>query len=280
MSEMLDALINLDVAADLPSIPMINLSVINACFNSNKGVITSKPEYVVTANSYGKGNIVLPPGSLIRCLDLLQLRENVLADLENSGFALGRKLSTNDKARWDKELGASLFKNLEIPLHQIGDPSVWAYLTLFVFWDLPTWRFPKAEEKDELDLVNAPEAKSSKNPYLRSAGGPRNVLRKCWDRAYILGPELGTEGHAATVQGLGEDELVNIFERTTIGNNRKLASAIVETVLLKHPIRSQRMDVVRRFTKAVLRKTPTTHFVSLEKQLLPALSDIYDSVMP
>jgi hypothetical protein len=278
MSNNLDQLVNLGDLSGTPSIPLVSESVIVKLFRDNKGIITEKPDYVATAASFGNGHIVLPPGALIKPSDLMNLRERVISDLINAGFTVGKKLSTEDKAVWDRTLGASLFTNLRIPLAQIGDPGVWTYLTLFVFWEFPTWRFPKKEEKDEPDLVDTEPTKSNKKPYLRSSGGPRNVLRKCWDRAFVLGPDLGLDGHPATVQSLGEDELVNIFERTTIGNNRVLAEAIVDTIFRKRPIRKERMDIVRKFTKAVLRKTPTTHFASMGKKLPAALSDIFDSV--
>ena len=278
MSNNLDQLVNLGDLSGTPSIPLVSESVVAKCFRENKGIITERPDYVANASSFGNGHIVLPPGALIKPIDLMNLRERVISDLNNAGFTVGKKLSTEDKAVWDRTLGASLFTNLRIPLAQIGDPGVWTYLTLFVFWDFPTWRFPKKEEKDEPDLVDTEPTKSNKKPFLRSSGGPRNVLRKCWDRAFVLGPDLGLDGHPATVQSLGEDELVNIFERTTIGNNRVLAEAIVDTIFRKRPIRKERMDIVRKFTKAVLRKTPTTHFASMGKKLPTALSDIFDSV--
>ena len=278
MTDHLDQLVNLGELTNIPSIPLISEIVVAKYFRDNKGVIKEKPDYVATTESYGTGHIVKPPGATIQPSELISLRELVISDLLKKGFVVGKKLSTVDKAVWDRTLGASLFTNLKIPLAQIGDPGVWAYLTLYVFWEFPTWRFPKKEENDEPDLAGTEVSKSKKKPYLRSSGGPRNVLRKCWDRAFVLGPDLGMDGHSALVQSLGEDELVNIFERTTIGNNRVLAEAIVNTILIKRPIRKDRMDIVRQFTKAVLRKTPTTHFASMGKKLPAALSDIFDSV--
>jgi len=279
MSEYLELLVKVDIADVLPSIPMISEAVISSCFRENKGVVKEKPAYAISECSYGLGHIVMPPGSRITSKELSKLRDLVIMDLEKAGFPLGKKLLRDDKAVWDKALGASLFDNLKISFGQTGEAGVWAYLTLFVFWDFPTWRFPKNEEADEPDLFDSQLAKKSTRPFARSAGGPRNVLRKCWDRAFVLGPDLGTDGLAANVQSLGEDELVNIFERTTIGNNRYLAAAIVETILLKRPLRHDRMEVVRLFTKVVLRKTPTTHFASLGRQLGPTLSDIFDSAI-
>ena len=278
MTNYLDQLVNLGELTNTPSIPLISESVVANYLRDNKGVIKEKPNYVATTESYGTGHIVLPPGAIIQQSELIKLRELVISDLVDAGFVIGKKLSTVDKAVWDRTLGASLYNHLKIPLAQIGDPGVWAYLTLFVFWDFATWRFPKGEEKDEPDLIATEPTKSNKKPHLRSSGGPRNVLRKCWDRAFVLGPDLGMDGHAATVQSLGEDELVNIFERTTIGNNRVLAEAIVNTIFIKRPIRKDRMNIVRQFTKAVLRKTPTTHFASMGKKLPTVLSDIFDSV--
>jgi len=156
---------------------------------------------------------------------------------------------------------------------------VWAYLTLYVFWEFPTWRYPGRRQSSTTFGIRGNEDEFQRN-FQRSAGGARNVLRKCWIRTTALGPDLGTDGLSATVEVLNEDELVNVFERTTLANSRELLRAIVETIYIKRPTSQDRMFAVRRFASAVLHRTPTTHFGILGEKLLPTLSDIFDAVNP
>lgn len=276
MSNLANVLFNIDTMEETPIIPTISKAVILEKFKNNNGKVIAKPDYAADNSSFGIGRIARPPGQLVLPSDLMKIRAELINDLKSANIELLSDISsTVDKNNWDRVVGDSLVKNLPLSLAQANNQGVWAYLTLFVFWDFPTWRFPGTRKKAiELD-DDLPKSK-----YERSEGSARNVLRRCWIRAHVLGPELGSEDLSAIVEPLQEDELTNLFERSTLGNNKELIQAMVKTIYIKHPISDKRMHPTRRFAKAVLHRTPTTHFGVLGDKLLTVLSDIYDSVNP
>jgi hypothetical protein len=250
----------------IPRIAQAEVARLLATF-SNK----QKPSYIELPTGLGDGNIVRPPGRLITPTELSLLREEVLADLALLGFSLGSKISSSDqKVRWDREVGASLLRHLPISAVQASENGVWAYLSTFVFWDFASWRYSSFSKDDGDEQVN---------PSERSLGGHRNVLRKCWIRAYVLGPELGIGNDTKSAEHLKEDELVNLFERSTLGDNHELARAITRTVYRHHPDATRRMLFTRELTKRVLRKTVSTHFSYLGSSMDDLLDEIALSVI-
>lgn len=270
MTAQIEPLFTIDIGEESLLIPAITKEVVSRIFAKNEGPLTSRPDYAANPTSYGKGPIAKPPGALVSPEKLMKLRTDVIADLESAGFEINAQISS--VTDWDRALGESLKKNLKMSLVQENDQGVWAYLTLYVFWEFPTWRY------------HGRKGKGSDGEIIYSAkrweGGNKNVLRKCWMRASALGPDLGTDGLSGTVEVLNEDELVNVFERTTLARNRDLLRAIVQTIYIKRPTSDNRMFAVRRFATAVLHRTPTTHFGILREKLLPTLSDIFDEVNP
>lgn len=270
MTAQIEPLFTIDIGEESLLIPAITKEVVGQIFAKNEGPLTSRPDYAANPNSYGKGPIARPPGALVSPEKLMKLRTDVIADLESAGFTINAQISS--VTDWDRALGESLTKNLKMSLVQENDQGVWAYLTLYVFWEFPTWRY------------HGRKGKGSDGEIIYSAkrweGGNKNVLRKCWMRASALGPDLGTDGLSGTVEVLNEDELVNVFERTTLARNRDLLRAIVQTIYIKRPTSNDRMFAVRRFATAVLHRTPTTHFGILDEKLLPTLSDIFDEANP
>ena len=270
MTARIEPLFKVDIAEESLLIPTITKEVVGQIFAKKQGPVTSRPEYAADLDGYGKGHIARPPGALISPEKLMKLRADVIADLESAGFAINTQISSITD--WDRALGESLTKNLKMSLAQASNPGVWAYLTLYVFWEFPTWRYHGRKGKG----ANGEIIYSVK----RWEGGNKNVLRKCWMRAIALGPDLGTDGLSGIVEVLNEDELVNVFERTTLANSSDLLRSIVETIYIKRPTSHDRMFAVRRFATAVLHRTPTTHFGILNEKLLPTLSDIFDEVNP
>ena len=275
MSDLTRVLFAVDPMEEAPIIPTINKAVVLEKFKDNDGLITNKPQYAADDFSFGSGRIARPPGQLILPSDLMKIRTELINDLAAANLKPGSTMSLKDRNNWDRIVGESLERNLSLSLAQANNPEVWAYLTLFVFWDFPTWRFPQ-RKKELLE----PDDDLPKSKFERSLGSARNVLRRCWIRAHVLGPDLGSEDLSAIVEPLQEDELTNLFERSTLANNNELIRAMVKTIYIKHPISDKRMFPTRRFAKAVLHRTPTTHFGALGDKLLSVLSDIYDSVNP
>lgn len=108
---------------------------------------------------------------------------------------------------FDRQLGRALHQELKILPADAAHEGPWSFLTLVVFPDLAYHRFPDLHPD-------------------RMLGTPRNTLRKPWIRQEILGDLL----HRGDPP-LGEDELVGIFERTSMVRNRRLTRALVKEVL-------------------------------------------------
>lgn len=234
------------------------------------------PSYVDLPSGLGVGNIVRPPGRLITPAELNLLREKVLADLALLGFSPESKISSSDqKARWDREVGASLLRHLPMSAVQASENGVWAYLSTFVFWDFASWRYSSVSMSSTTSDNDGDE---HVDPSERSLGGHRNVLRKCWIRAYVLGPELGIGNGSPLAEHMKEDELVNLFERSTLGDNHELARAITRTIYKHHPEATRRMVFTRELTKRVLRQTVSTHFSYLGSSMEDLLDKIALSV--
>jgi hypothetical protein len=233
---------------------------------------TTKPSYVEIPEKLGSGNLIRPPGRSITPTELEILRVKVLEDLAAAGFELGFKITSSDhKANWDKALGASLLKHLPISAAQASENGVWAYLSTFVFWDFASWRYSSARKSSPSTDNGGDEVVKS---IERSLGGQRNVLRKCWIRAYVLGPNLGVGSELPLAEAMKEDELVNLFERSTLGDDHELARAIARTIYKHHPKAARRMDFTRELTKSVLRKTVSTHFSYLGSSMDDLLDEI------
>lgn len=244
----------LRVENDDPIIPRITQGEVKRLHALPHGA-GNRPDYVQIPEALGKGRFVRPPGRLITPEELMAVRNGVLSDLASAGFTPGSRISTANKAKWDRILGASLMERLPISAMQASEKDLWAYLTMFVFWEFPSWRYPKVTSTKE-----ATDGDEAVEPIERVSGGPRNVLRKCWIRADVLGPALGIDGSVPGAEHLGEDELVNLFERSTLGDNRDLARAVVRTIYRHRPKSLKRMEFTREFTKHLLRRTVSTHF--------------------
>ncbi len=104
------------------------------------------------------------------------------------------------------------------------------------------------------------------------------MLRKCWIRSYVLGPNLGIKDNSHGVEHLKEDELVNVFERSTLGDNHELARAITRTIYKHRPSSVNRMNFTRSLTKQILRTTVSTHYSYLGVAMDDLLDEIASSI--
>lgn len=131
------------------------------------------------------------------------IREGVVSIALKHGFPAELR-SQSSAGDFDRETAVFLVENMNILPVEASVEEVWNFFTLVLLPDVGVWRYPY---------------KPGDYEYARLIGKPRNVFRKLWWRAYVLGPELSNK--------LGEDETVNIMERPSVGGNRALARAIV-----------------------------------------------------
>lgn len=134
---------------------------------------------------------------------LAQLRDDLREICAEFGYP--DELSNRSQAEFDRVCGTYLYANMGIVPGDAAEQGVWSFLTLTVVPELGPWRFPGR----------------SRNRLL---GHRRNVLRRLWQRAHVLGPDL-TEVPAFNTP-LAEDDFFQIMERATVSNNSRLAQAV------------------------------------------------------
>ncbi len=154
---------------------------------------------------------------------LKEVRDAVVASVDALSSSDG---SGAESARWDLAVGEALYRTMEIVPSDASHEGPWAFLTLVVMPDLAIQRFPERHPS-------------------RMYGGRRNAFRRTWWRHHILADRASRDG----VRPLGEDEMVNIFERSKMARNHALARVLAEAIL--DYTDGNRSDFTRRLTKRV-----------------------------
>jgi Family of unknown function (DUF6339) len=125
---------------------------------------------------------------------------------ESLGFP--RSLSRPNVSKFDGPCGDVLLDEMQIVPADAAAEGVWSFITLVVLPDVALWRFADIAEE-------------------RFIGRPRNTFRRLWWRSYTL---AGVNQPANDSEPLGEDELVNIFERPSIARSARLARSMAQAV--------------------------------------------------
>jgi hypothetical protein len=135
-------------------------------------------------------------------------------------------------SRFDQPCGDLLLEEMRITPADAASEEVWSFITLVVLPDIALWRFP--------DLL--PE---------RFLGLPRNTFRRVWWRSFTLqGENLILSGGP---EPLGEDELVNIFERSSLSRSATVARAMTRAVRGLDGERVSRTAAMRELAKRLRR---------------------------
>lgn len=154
---------------------------------------------------------------------LIELRDCVIATVKRLESS---RTSNTRRSDWDLAVGTALYRTMEIIPSDASHEGPWAFLTLVLLPDFAVMRFP------------------DRHPA-RMLGGRRNVFRRVWWRQHILGDLSTREG----VRPLGEDEMVNIFERSKMARNHNLARELARAIL-DYP-GDNRSEFTRRLTRRV-----------------------------
>lgn len=154
---------------------------------------------------------------------------------------------------FDSAAGQALYETMGIIPADAAAEGVWSFLSLVLLPELGPWRFPDRAQD-------------------RLLGHPRNVLRRSWWRAHVLGPDLGAAPDGQ--QPLGEDELVQIMERPTLAANPVVARAVRDGIFRgAGRVPAARSEFARDLTKRVLRLTPLVALDLLDEHALAVLVD-------
>lgn len=159
---------------------------------------------------------------------MLSVRERIRVVADSLGFP--EELRRPNVASFDQPATRILHNQMGIVPADAASDEVWNFVTLVLLPDVAVWRFPgRADE--------------------RLLGRPRNVFRRLWWRAETVGADV-----IDAPRGLGEDELVNIMEKTTIAANPRTASLLAQLIFERGDetgiARSELMrDVTKRFLR-------------------------------
>ena len=149
-------------------------------------------------------------------------------------------------SEFDHRFMSLLYEKMGIVPGDAGHEGVWSFMSLVLVPELPVWRFPARTEE-------------------RLVGTPRNALRRLWWRAHQFG--AGPESAAVL---LGEDQLVQVEERPTLGGDPVVAQAVCRAFL---EVRDSNPGVpqellMREGTKRLIRVVPTTDIYGLTRRQL------------
>lgn len=192
------------------------------------------------------GDAVVNPtgGEAPRPEDLQAWRSGVMDRLQAGG----------NEAMAGPHLGKALAEIIDPAPSDAAHPEVWSFLTLWIFPDVVAARWPLHD------------GVLPKDRWLGSQGGgrDRNHLKTWWRRWCLFGDLLLVEG-----KSLGEDELVNLTERSALARNSRLVRAAAR-VILSHP-GSDRMTFSRELLKALTYQTGPLALDALDDEEMEAL---------
>jgi hypothetical protein len=187
-------------------------------------------------------------GSPVEPAALVGVRQAVEAALVSAGLSA---VVRGNAAEWDRTVGWALHRATSMPSTRMSpmeaaSTDVWSWMTLVLMPDIALRRFSDGSSS-------------------RMHGGPRNVFRKVWWRVEVLG-ELADPTLPET---LGEDELVGIFERTSLGRNRSVARAIFRRIVAFDD--RGRTEYSRALSRTVLRDLAHVSTALLDEDAADAL---------
>ena len=193
-------------------------------------------------------------GATVNASLLIELRDRVRRSARDRGFP--EPLRRGSEWTFDSVAGRVLFETMDIIPADAAAEGVWSFLSLVLLPEIGPWRFPDRAQD-------------------RLLGRPRNVFRRSWWRAHVLGTDL--DGAPEGQQPLGEDELVQIMERPTLAANPRVARAVRDGIFRgAGRVTAARSEYARDLAKRVLRLTP---FVALDVMDDDALARLVDELI-
>jgi hypothetical protein len=171
-----------------------------------------------------------------------------LAEVVREEFAeeMSESLTPGTEAVVDARMGQVLYSNMAIVQADAAHEGVWSFLALVLLPDVASWRFPDCHPA-------------------RLLGSQRNVFRRTWWRRHILGEMMQTPN----TRPLGEDELVNIFERSRMARSHELAKGLARYVLALDV--ADRSSFTRDLAKRVRRVMAYINVDALERSQIDIL---------
>ncbi len=146
-----------------------------------------------------------PTGTRVDRDTLAELAHDVCGLIDDLGFPEPKSKEAAYR-EFDQTLPGVIHARMSITPADAAHESVWSFLSLVLVPEVAPWRYPERSSE-------------------RILGKPRNALRRLWWRAEMLGS--GPDDPPAT---LGEDQLVAVMERPTIGGDSATARSLCASV--------------------------------------------------
>lgn len=218
----------------------LSSQAINELVSEYSGKASVKIDYAATGNR-------------IPVAELQTLQKAVRACAKYFGYPKTQGISNAAYSEFDNRCAILLHKMMKLTPAEAAHIEVWLFLTCVLLPDIVRWRFYNDETSIER-FIGA-------NRGLR-----RNAFGRLWWRAYLLHrPER--EDPYEYIFNLGEDDLVQITERSSIAADPVLISASADaflTTLKKYPSLSRR-ELIREAVKRVRRLFSLLSFEALDE---------------
>lgn len=153
---------------------------------------------------------------------------------------------------FDQRMAGWLHDTMAIVPSDAGSPGVWAFMSLVLVPDVAVWRYPSLAQE-------------------RFLGDKRNCFRRLWMRAELLG-----SGGGDPPAKLGEDQLVQIMERPSLGEDSRIALPLAKRVIERVDNGAPPQDLMRGAARRLTRYAP---FVMLSALGDDDMESLIDSVV-
>ena len=194
--------------------------------------------------------------------DVAQVRDELRVAARANRYPLDA--TETDRVAFDAQAARLLTAHMDISANEAADPRLWAFLACVVVPDIVRWRFPGNGAMG-----------TSEERFIGKARGLRNTFGRLWWRSRLLRMPDGADD---PLERLGEDELVQITERTSIAGSPRLATQLADSFLEavdRYP-RVSRSVLMRDAMKRIRRLAAFTEFDALDDD---SLRDLVDDVL-
>ncbi|MBX3738961.1 MAG: hypothetical protein KF715_19870 [Candidatus Didemnitutus sp.] len=163
-----------------------------------------------------RASVYLPTGGSVRApvSHLAELAERLTEIAMRHGYPHEQARNTDADAEWSE----CLHRFLRLTPHQAAHEGMWHFMTLVLVPDLVRWRWGTSRGPDASDR------------WITTRHRQRNTFGRLWWRCAVL-HEAGAPAPYHRIHALGEDELVQLMERTSLSGNRRLAGVTADLLL-------------------------------------------------
>ena len=161
---------------------------------------------------------------------------------------------------FDAEVSVVLIQDAEMAPSEASRTDVWSFFSTVVLPDLVRWRFPGGASGTSLERFGG------------NGGVVRNTFGRLWWRGWTFG--ASTSDGELVLRDLGEDEIVQIMERSSIAGYPPLAVSLGSAVIqhaASAPRSVARSELMRESAKRIQRLRSIISFESLSREELDKL---------